>query len=171
MSEIYYAHQKTCLFVAKSILQDDVWLAEDAVHNTFLAIIKKKELLELPDYRLRALILAIVKRRAIDLLRHKIRHKSENIDDMISIPSSEDSVEVTISTSEDFERLTEHLQRLNESYRSVLQLKYFSDLPNAKIGEYLGITSRQVEILLYNAKLRLRKSLNDANSDDRRGAL
>ncbi|MCL2747986.1 MAG: sigma-70 family RNA polymerase sigma factor [Oscillospiraceae bacterium] len=166
MSDIYVAYQRTCLYVAKSFLEDDEFLAEDVVHNTFINLIRNKELLDLPDNKLKALLLAIIKKRSIDLFRQKTRNSTENLDDYQSMPSPEESVEVQIATSEDFERLTSSLTCLNESYRSILQLKYFAELSNTKIGEYLGITNRQVETQLYKAKLMLRKAYYEDNFDD-----
>jgi len=169
MTEVYESHKKTCLYVAKSVLGDDDWLAEDAVHNTFMGLIEKKELLLLPDHSLKALLLAVVKRKAIDLFRQKTRHATDNLDDIESIPSPEESIEVMISSSDDFQKLTERLSALDEPHRSILQLKYFSELSNTKIGEYLGITNRQVETQLYNAKLKLRKNYYACYPGDEKG--
>jgi len=160
IADIYEAYQLTFLYIAKSILQDDQ-LAEDAVHNTFLDLIRKKELLELPTEELKALLIVIVKRRSIDIMRQMTRNTTENIDDIESIPSPEDPVEIQISTSEDYRRLTDLIRCLNESHRSILQLKYFAELSNTEIGEYLGITNRQVETQLYKAKQRLREAFLD----------
>jgi len=161
MSEVYEAYRNTCLFVAKSYLEDDDWLAEDAVHNAFLTLISEKQLLTLPDNRLKAIILTIVKRRAIDLFRQKTRNITENLDDIEFMPSKEESVELQISTSEEYEKLIQLISDLKEPYRSIMHLKYFAELSNTKIGEYLGITNRQVEVHVYNAKLMLRKAFND----------
>jgi RNA polymerase sigma factor (sigma-70 family) len=46
---------------------------------------------------------------------------------------------------------------LEEPHRSILQLKYFSELSNTEIANYLGLINRQVETQLYRAKLKLRK--------------
>lgn len=95
MSEVYEAYQTTCLFAAKSVLDDD-WLAEDAVHNAWLNVAKKKELLFLPDDELRPLLITIVKRRAIDLGRRQARSIAESLDDTDRIPSSDEPLEVQI---------------------------------------------------------------------------
>jgi len=144
----------------------DEQLAEDAVHNTFMELIRKKELLELPNDDLKALLIVIVKRRSIDILRKRARDNADNLDYIRSIPSPDEPVEIQITTSEDYRRLTDLISCLNESHRSILQLKYFAELSNTKIGEYLGITSRQVATQLYKAKLRLRKSFFDSDSDE-----
>jgi len=85
---------------------------------------------------------------------------------MESVPTPEGSIEVQILTSVDFERMTEKLRALDKPYRGILQLKYFAELSNTKIGEYLGLTNRQVETRLYRAKQRLRKAFFDNYPDD-----
>jgi RNA polymerase sigma-70 factor (ECF subfamily) len=156
MSDIYEKYQMTCLFAAKSVLRDDDWLAEDAVHNTWLNLIKKKELLLLPDNVLRPLLITIVKRRATDLYRQKTRKMSNSLDEIEDIPSPEKSVEVQILNSEDFNRLIECIKSMEEHHRSILQMKYYLELSNTEIGKYFGITNRQVTVQLYNAKKKLR---------------
>ena len=160
MSEVYEAYQTTCLFAAKSVLDDD-WLAEDAVHNAWLNVAKKKELLFLPDDELRPLLITIVKRRAIDLGRRQARSIAESLDDTDRIPSSDEPLEVQISTAEDFERLEECVKTLSEPHRNILQMKYYSELSNTEIGQYLGVTNREVVIRLYKAKGKLRDSYFD----------
>jgi RNA polymerase sigma-70 factor (ECF subfamily) len=156
MSDIYEAFQLTCLYAARSVTQDKE-LAEDAVHNAFLNLIRQKGLLSLPDEDLRALLIAIVKRRTIDLLRKENREAVDSLDEVMNVVAMDDSAEIRIAKSEDFERLTQCIASLEERYRSILQLKYFSELSNSEIGNCLGLTNRQVETSLYRAKLKLRK--------------
>ena len=156
MADVYYAYQLRWLFIARKITKDDD-LAEDAVHNAILNLLSKKDLLALPDEELNPLMITIVKRRAYDILEQRQRQVAESLDVMESIPSPDESVEIQIETAEDYQRLRECLKSLAEPHRIVLQMKYFSELSNKEIGEYLGITTKHVETKLYRAKLKLRK--------------
>jgi len=40
-------------------------------------------------------------------------------------------------------------------------MKYYSELSNTEIGQYLGVTNREVAIRLYKAKSKLRDSYFD----------
>jgi RNA polymerase sigma-70 factor (ECF subfamily) len=96
MSDVYEAFQYTCLHAARSITQDKE-LAEDAVHNAFLNLIHQKDLLSLPDEELKAILIAIVKRRAIDMQRKKNREATDSLDDMVNAAAVDDSAEIWIS--------------------------------------------------------------------------
>ena len=160
MAEVYEAYQFTCLFVARRIVNDNA-LAEDVVHNTFISLIRNKKFLELPDDKLRALLIVIAKRRSIDLLRKRDQDKTESLDDMESIPSPEEPVELQVLTAEDFERLTKCINALDEPYKSIMQMKHFFDLSNTEIGNFLDMTKRQVETGQYRAKLKIRHSFGE----------
>ena len=61
------------------------------------------------------------------MFRQKTRQRTDNLDDMESVPTPEGSIEVQILTSVDFERMTEKLRALDKPYRGILQLKYFEE--------------------------------------------
>ena len=68
-TELYEHYQHFCWYIANGIL-GDVQLAEDAVQDTFLALVRhldKVEAVESP--RTKKFLLTIVKSKAIDILR------------------------------------------------------------------------------------------------------
>jgi len=160
VTEVYEGFKMACLRTAKKTIKNDHGLAEDAVHNAFLSLIEKKEYLNLPDRKLKILLLAIVKNRAIDLLRQESRNAAVYLDDMEPIPSTECPIEMQIITAEEYKELRVHIETLSEPYRSVIQLKYFIKLSNTEIGELLKLTNRQVETSHYYATQKLRKIYN-----------
>ena len=158
--DVYDGHKHTFLKAALRITRDEQD-AEDAVHDAFMNLIGKKgkghEKLSLPDDELIPLLISITKCRAYDIVRKKSRRPAESLDDMHDTPSTESPIDIQITTSEDFDRLLECLQQLQENHRGVLQLKYFSELSNEEIGSVLEVTTRQVETLVYRAKHKLRE--------------
>jgi RNA polymerase sigma-70 factor (ECF subfamily) len=62
------------------------------------------------------------------------------------------------------EALHTALEALPPAQRAPLVLRYFADLPYDTIAELLGVTSRDVGVLLYRAKARLRKGLREGES-------
>ena len=167
MSDIYEEFQLAFLHAANGILRD-TGLAEDAVHNAFINLIKNKELLALPNEELMALLLTIVKRRAVDLARQRKRNKTENLDDISAAPTPKEPVEVQVLTSEDFDKMTECVSRLDEPHRVILRIKYYFELSNTEIGQRLGLTNRQVALQVYDAKLKLRKLYSEEIDIDAR---
>ena len=156
-ADVYEANKFSLLSKAKSITKD-IALAEDAVHNAFINIAERREHLSLPDNELKALLISVVKRRAYDIMRKENRESVDYIEDLQELPTSDDdSVEFQIMNAEEFQYLSQCIAHLNEQHRAILQMKYFSELPNEKIGSILNLSKRQVETLLYRAKLNLRR--------------
>ncbi|MEN8161215.1 MAG: RNA polymerase sigma factor [Myxococcota bacterium] len=56
------------------------------------------------------------------------------------------------------------LDALPPRHRAPLVLRYFAELPYDTIAELLGVTSRDVGVLLYRAKARLRTSLREGEA-------
>jgi RNA polymerase sigma-70 factor (ECF subfamily) len=59
------------------------------------------------------------------------------------------------------EELIAALDALPERQRAPLVLRYFAELPYDAIAELLGVSSRDVGVLLYRAKARLRTALSE----------
>ena len=69
VTKLYEEHSLACLHIAIKISKNQA-LAEDAVHNAFLEIVRKKEnFLYLSGSEFRSKIVIIVKNKVIDLLR------------------------------------------------------------------------------------------------------
>jgi RNA polymerase sigma-70 factor (ECF subfamily) len=53
----------------------------------------------------------------------------------------------------------EALKRLNKEYRQVLVLVYFEDFQNEQVASIMGKSKKQIENLVYRAKLSLKSEL------------
>jgi len=83
MSEIYEIYKPLMLRYALKITQNEA-LAEDAVHDAFIALIKHKEkYFSNSCTDLRVSIVIITKNKSIDLLRKANSIIPENIDDVV----------------------------------------------------------------------------------------
>ena len=56
-------------------------------------------------------------------------------------------------------QLHEALKRLNKGYRQVLVLIYFEDFQNDQVASIMGKSKKQIENLVYRAKLSLKSEL------------
>ena len=167
LTDIYEEHQYWCLQAAMKITKNRED-AEDAVHEAFICLINNRDILKLPREKIKHLLITIAKRRAIDIVRKREHSATEAWDDMEDFPSMDESIDLQIEKAEDFERLHTYLQMLNERYSTVLEMKYYSELSNEKIGQILGKTTRQVEQMLYRAKLKLREVIDDGGDENDR---
>lgn len=158
MTELYEEFRYDCLHVALRIT-NNMAMAEDAVHDAFLSVIKHKEemfALNRRDFRKRIVI--ITKNKCIDIIRKNHSISSINIDDMEYELSSDDlPVDIQVISKEDFERISECISEIDEISRLVLQMKYIQGLSYKEIGEALGMTPKHVDTRIMRAKQKVRK--------------
>jgi len=156
IADIYEEYQYICYRVAFKITNNKS-MAEDAVQNAFLSIIKKKdEILKLNGRDLRAKIVIIVKNKAIDLMRSK--HNSDiSYDEADKWVKSDNFVEEQVIKNIEYERLKNHISELDEISRQVLQMKYVLGMSYKEIGEELGMTPKHVDTRIMRAKEKVRK--------------
>lgn len=58
-------------------------------------------------------------------------------------------------------RLIEEVNKLDDTYKSVLELKYINEFSNDEIASFLKIKKKAVEMRLYRANLILRARLKE----------
>ncbi|MDR3277221.1 MAG: sigma-70 family RNA polymerase sigma factor [Oscillospiraceae bacterium] len=162
-AELYEAHKRALFWKAMQVTHNQE-MAEDAVHNAFLAIIEHKEkMFSLSGGNFRSWCVIIVKNKAIDLLRRE-SHFAELPE---RAPESNDApIETQIITRDDYAQMREQLEKLDETSGQVLKMKYILDMSYKEIGEALGMTSRQIDGCIARAKEKIRKQLGKEVSRD-----
>jgi len=158
MTEIYEDHKSVMLRYALSIVGSQE-VAEDAVHNAFLAVIKNKQkYFQLPSRDLRALIVVITKNKCIDLLRQRKAFIDDYIDDMADVISADDiPVEDQVIMYAEYESIKTHIDSLDRISRLVLEMRYVLDMTYKEIGDELDMTSMHVGTRIMRAKEKVRK--------------
>jgi len=135
-------------------------MAEDAVHNAFISIIKHKDkLFQLPKKELRTQIVIITKNKSIDLLRKMSFDTDELNENMTLNGLDENPVEEQILKIEEYNTIKRYVESLDESSRLVLEMKYILGMSYKEIGEELGITAKHVDTKIMRAKAKVRKLL------------
>lgn len=158
MTDIYEQYKTVMLRYAKAILQNTE-LAEDAVHNAFLAIIKHKDkFFTLSHKELRTQVVIITKNKCIDLLRKNSAFTTDSIEDMDDVlVANDDPIEEHLIQSEKYESIKKHVASLDETSRLVLEMKYILGMTYREIGEELNITAKHVDTRIMRAKEKVRK--------------
>lgn len=158
MESIYDEYKGLMLRYSLSIIHDK-YLAEDAVHNAFIAIINHKEkIFSLTGRDLKAQIIIITKNKCIDILRQKSRHASTSIDDVeFALEFDDIPIEDKITLNEEYELIRKFIALLDESSRAVLEMKYVQQMSYKEIGTALNITSKHVDTKIMRAKEKVRK--------------
>ena len=160
MSEIYEVYQPLMLRYALKITANQQ-LAEDAVHDAFLAIIEHKtKYLQLSCNDLRPPIVIITKRKCLDLLKKKNRIVPEPIEDMCDLLESKDMpIEEQIIMIEDYQKARMRIAALDETSKLILEMKYVLGMTQKEIGAELNMTPSHVNTTTVRAKEKIRKIL------------
>lgn len=158
IADIYEKYRQICFAAALKITKNKE-LAEDAVGDAFVEVIKNKEkFLSLDCNLLPSYLVVIVKSRAIDILRKY--KKTTSIDEPENEPeSAEIPVDEQVFGKIGFERLVALVKGLDEKYKTAFEMKYFLGFSIKEISETLGIGTGNVKTRLYRARTQLRKLL------------
>jgi RNA polymerase sigma-70 factor (ECF subfamily) len=140
------------LYIADGILHD-IHLAEDAVSEAFIKIIKNLEKINPADcYRTRGFVVIIVRNVALDMLKSRKRSRTIPIEDYSDSIGYEEPDYNNITAKEACEKITGCINRLNKNYSDVLYLKTEFDCSYEEIGKMLGISQANVKTRLSRAR-------------------
>lgn len=151
-TKLYMQYREMMFYTALQILRNDMD-AEDAVHQSFLAILKhfsKIRDLNLPETR--AYVIVVTKRKAIDILRAESKLEDTGMD-------------VPDKNYQFFEKndigVADAMQSLPERYREVLLLRYLHGYSAAELASLWGIKKGSVYTIMWRAKKALAKRLEE----------
>lgn len=172
MSEVYEEHKHALMLYALRVTGYNQAMAEDAVHNTFLSIIKEKDkYLYLDSKNFRYVYVTIVRNKCIDLLRKEKRYADIPIEELeIYLETEDKSVEEQVVISSEYELIRRHMASIDEISRQVLVMKYSLGMSYKEIGERLDIPLESIGIRISRAKEKVRKRVEKEilnNIDDK----
>lgn len=149
--EVFRKNHMKMFYTALNMVNDR-HMAEDAVHEAFLRLAEKySEYKTYSEERMTSLCMVMTKQRMIDMLRKDKNVELKDINDYEEEFISDETVIESIILNEEKSSLRQRIDKLTETSRNILELKYFSGLNNGEIAEILGIPTKQVEVI-YRAK-------------------
>jgi RNA polymerase sigma-70 factor (ECF subfamily) len=166
-TKLTYYYEKYGALLAKIAMEylNSHSLAEDAVHNTFLTIIKNKEkILSLPEAKFRNWCVIIVRSRCVDILRRNKHYNegvsldSEDAPELASEQSQPDEIVFKNEQASDLERC---LPKLSLQARTILEMKYLLGMSFTDICKEMNMTFDQVNGILRRARVKM-KSLMES---------
>ena len=149
---------------AYRILKDNA-LAEDAVHNAFLAIIENSKKIYNMDCNERRNYLLIINRNAAYAIykKNKKEHDIENYEDTVA---SSDNIELDFEIKEDTNKIFKMLKSLDQKYSDVLVLKLFYDMSDEAIAKKLDITVENARVRIFRGRNQLKQMIKEELTDD-----
>ena len=162
IEQLYSQYRHMMYKISFSILKDS-FDAEDAVHNTFIGIIRSSYLLNLSDVNSRetkAYIITAVKHSAIKIYNKRKSVITEDIDEHFELESDE-SVEETALSAVGVEEIKAALSELSDNDYEVLYLSVFGQKSNDEIAKLLEINPETARKKVYRARQRLAQKITE----------
>ena len=160
--ELYNAHKRTMLYKAQDILNDE-HLAEDAVHDAFLRVIKNfTKIGEVDCPRTRSFLVIIVRNVSLTMLE-KLKRETL-IEDLELYPNTNSEIEDSIFNRIEYEKIMEALEKLPYQYRDILYLQYVEEYKLTEIAALFDMNKETVKKRAQRGKKKLLELL-DARSD------
>lgn len=151
LAALYDAYARLAFGLAYRVL-GDAGEAEDIVQESFLMLWRQTDRLDARRGSVRALLLTIVHRRAIDALRKRLGRSEQIVAAFDPMPSTAQDPLEFASQAEERDLIRQALADLPLDQRQAIELTYFGGLTVAEMAE-------QQQIPLGTAKSRLRLAL------------
>lgn len=156
-AQLYHRYAKLMKYIAYQKLGDEQ-LAEDAVHDAFLNLIKSfLKISDVSCHKTRRLIVIITENAAIDILRkkkHVVQADWEDVAPQLSVtPDMLEGIAV--------QELEQQIAALPEHYRIVLELRAYHGLTDKQIAAVLNIEHGTVRKRLERARAMLAAAIQE----------
>ena len=155
--EIIKDHKDGLMLYLNSFVQN-IHHAEDLTEDTFVKLIARRPRFS-GKSTFKTWLYSIGRNVALDYLRKNAKQPTVSAEETVALIRDETDIARNYLQTERKLRLHEALKRLNKDYRQVLYLVYFEDFRNDQTASILGKSKRQIENLLYRAKLSLKSEL------------
>ncbi len=138
-------------------LVNNICISEELMEETFVRLVVKR-----PKYSgnssFKTWLFAIGRNIAFDYLKKSSKHGSIPIDDMYDL-SDEENIEHSYIKEEQKIMLYKALGKLKTDYSQVLHLAFLEGFSNSETAKIMHKTTRQIENLIYRAKIALKTEL------------
>lgn len=167
VQRLFFDYGRQVKALAQSILHSE-HDAEDALHDTFLKIIKYREkFAQIDGDETKRLIVIYTRSVCFNLYRRKKREngfaaETGDADDGMSAADREaDDVDVleSVLARESAERLKRAIDALASPAREIVLLKYYGEMTNLEISDLLGINASTVGSILHRSLQKIKAKM------------
>jgi RNA polymerase sigma factor (sigma-70 family) len=161
-AELYDRYDRLAYGLARRILRDGT-LAEDAVQDAFLTIWRSAARFNAERAPARVWILTLVHRRAVDLVRHHEKRRTEQLPQREE--KGDDGADETVWLRLQRDRVRDALGQLPDQQREAIELAYFGGFTQSELAERLGQPLGTIKSRMFSGLARLRELLDDATPE------
>ena len=155
--QIIKDHKDGLMLYLNSFVQN-IYLAEDLTEDTFVKLIARRPRFS-GKSTFKTWLYSIGRNVARDYLRKNSRVSTVSVEDAMALISDETDIVHNYIRTERKCQVHKAMKRLNKDYRQVLYLVYFEDFQNEQVASIMGKSKKQIENLVYRAKLSLKSEL------------
>lgn len=156
--EIIRDYKDGLIFYLNGFTQN-IYVAEELAEETFVKLVVKK-----PRFSNKSIfktwLYTIGRNVAIDYLRHTSKTSNAPIEDYQNMISDEENLEKSYIQEEHKIIVHKALAKLKPEYQQVLYLIFFEDFSNTEAATVIKKNNRQIENLVYRAKMSLKSELD-----------
>lgn len=158
---LYETYGKIVYYTLKKFNLDD-YTIEDLSHDIYLKVADHLDDINIQDTRrTRNYFITISRNYCLNYLRKQKYTTIVNFDDTIDTSTvSEDVLENIISNIQ-LQTICNEINKLDEIYKIVLELKYVNNMNNEEIATFLQLKKKTVEMRLYRANKILKSRLKE----------
>lgn len=157
VAALYRKYKEDMFRYACSIVHD-IDLAEDAVSQAFVGIIKNlKTVLPLKNNKQKTYIFICVKNASYNFVKKQARFSECEVSlEFCNVSGFNENMEDHVIRKEYSEELYNIVKTLPDRYRDVVLLRYYVELSYKQISSTLNISVQQVGVILNRAKVKLK---------------
>ena len=155
-----YEKYRKIIYYTLTRFKFDEYTKEDLSHDIYIKLASHLDDIDINDSKkTQNYIITVTRNYSLNYLRSKSRKPESFLEDIpVLLTASEDILEHLIN-KEQVHWLAKEINKLDDIYKSVLELKYVNNFSNDEIASFLNLKKKTVEMRLYRANLILREKL------------
>lgn len=136
---LYETYGKT-IYYTLTRYQLDEYTIEDLSQDIYIKLAEHLDDIDMTNYkRTQNYIITITRNYCLNYLRGHNRKQEELSGDMSLLTDNENDIEEYIINKEQIARLSEEINKLDDIYKSVLELKYVNGFCDEEIASFLKV--------------------------------
>ena len=155
--QIIKDHKDGLMLYLNSFVQN-IHLAEDLTEDTFVKLIARRPRFS-GKSSFKTWLYSIGRNVALDSLRRNAKAATVSAEEAMVLIADEVDVARNYLQTERKLQVHEAMKQLNKEYRQVLVLTFFEGFKNEQVASIMGKSKKQIENLVYRAKLSLKSEL------------
>ncbi len=168
---VLYEKYKFLLFkVANEILRDR-YLAEDAIHQTFITVIKNLHKIDEKNCpQTKVFLVIIIRNIAINIYNRRsyLNLRNDSMEEICDLENTEaDNLDEIVISGDNVRRIIKAIKELKPIYRDVLLLNKVYGYSVEEIVEMLGVNKETVKKRISRARNFLLKALKEVTEDEK----